>query len=160
MGENAPKVSKGRSQTSSVFIALWSPPQRRNPCASGKTSVIEAPFCKPRKRSSRRNFRAFIRRAEEHRFQRIVFLRQHPNRGIQPAEQAEQLRLRIRHGGGVAFQQYLANLNRPAARTAVTAKPESAASPAWQCLPEAAAFRPFRLIPACLLRIPNARGSG
>jgi hypothetical protein len=28
----APKVSKGRSQTSPVFIALWSPPQRRNPC--------------------------------------------------------------------------------------------------------------------------------
>ena len=28
----APKVSKGRPQTSSVFIALWSRPQARNPC--------------------------------------------------------------------------------------------------------------------------------
>ena len=31
-GSGDPKVSKGRSQTSSVLTALWSPPQRRNPC--------------------------------------------------------------------------------------------------------------------------------
>ena len=31
MGVSTPKVSKGRSQTSSVFIALCSPPQRRFP---------------------------------------------------------------------------------------------------------------------------------
>ena len=31
-----PKVSKGRSRTSSVSIALWSPPQRRNPLLAGK----------------------------------------------------------------------------------------------------------------------------
>jgi hypothetical protein len=36
MGETAPKVSKGRSQTSSVFIALWLLPQERNPCAAIK----------------------------------------------------------------------------------------------------------------------------
>ena len=34
----APKVSKGRSRTSSVSIALWSPPQRRNPLLAEKTS--------------------------------------------------------------------------------------------------------------------------
>jgi hypothetical protein len=38
MGATAPKVSKGRSQTSSVSIALWSPPQRRNPCFQKKSS--------------------------------------------------------------------------------------------------------------------------
>ena len=30
--EATAKGSRGRPQTSSVFIALWSPPQRRNPC--------------------------------------------------------------------------------------------------------------------------------
>ena len=39
MGVTAPKVSKGRSQTSSVFIALWSPPQRRNPLRNRKKKV-------------------------------------------------------------------------------------------------------------------------
>ena len=31
-GSGDPKGSRGRSQTSSVFIAPLSPPQRRNPC--------------------------------------------------------------------------------------------------------------------------------
>ena len=35
--EANPKVSKGRSQTSSVFIALCSPPQRRNPCVTKRS---------------------------------------------------------------------------------------------------------------------------
>ena len=34
----APKVSKGRSQTSSVLTALWSPPQRRFPLQQAKSS--------------------------------------------------------------------------------------------------------------------------
>ena len=40
MGVHAPKVSKGRSQTSSVFIALWSPPQRRNLLLAGKSGYV------------------------------------------------------------------------------------------------------------------------
>ncbi len=49
-GSGDPKVSKGRSQTSSVLTALWSPPQRRNPCLRersamvGKTSRSVAPI--------------------------------------------------------------------------------------------------------------------
>ena len=36
MGVCTAKGCRGRPQTSPVFIALWSPPQRRNPYASGK----------------------------------------------------------------------------------------------------------------------------
>ena len=66
----AAKVSKGRSQ--SPLVA---------PAGAKSMRLFE--------RIRRRVLCPFIRRAEEHRFQRIVFLHQHPNRGIQPAEQAE-----------------------------------------------------------------------
>ena len=39
----APKVSKGRSQTSSVFIALWSRPQARNPCLRKRAALVVRP---------------------------------------------------------------------------------------------------------------------
>ena len=48
MGATAPKVSKGRSQTSSVSIALWSPPQRRNPCVREKAAMVARPAVRSR----------------------------------------------------------------------------------------------------------------
>ena len=39
-GSGDPKVSKGRSQTSSVLTALWSPPQRRNPCLRERPAMV------------------------------------------------------------------------------------------------------------------------
>jgi len=42
-GSGDPKVSKGRSQTSSVFIALWSRPQARNPCLRKRAALVVRP---------------------------------------------------------------------------------------------------------------------
>ena len=39
-GSGDPKVSKGRSQTSSVFIAPSSPPQRRNHCLRARQAMV------------------------------------------------------------------------------------------------------------------------
>ena len=39
-GSGDPKVSKGRSQTSSVLTALCSPPQRRNPCLRARPAMV------------------------------------------------------------------------------------------------------------------------
>ena len=61
------KVSKGRSQTSSVSIALWSLPQERNPCATikfkphgcamrrGRGGDRKAPSSLPQERNPLRN---------------------------------------------------------------------------------------------------------
>ena len=39
-GSGDPKGSRGRSQTSSVFIAPSSPPQRRNPCLRARPAMV------------------------------------------------------------------------------------------------------------------------
>ena len=68
----APKVSKGRSQTSPVFIALWSPPQRRNPCKQkailGEKSV----------------FSPILRLHQHHRPQNTILIRVQTQRRIAP----------------------------------------------------------------------------
>ena len=68
----APKVSKGRSQTSPVFIALWSPPQRRNPCKQkailGEKSV----------------FSPILRLHQRHRPQNAILIRVQTQRRIAP----------------------------------------------------------------------------
>ncbi len=47
-GSGDPKVSKGRSQTSSVFIALWSRPQARNPCLRKRAALVVRPATRSR----------------------------------------------------------------------------------------------------------------
>ena len=42
------KGSRGRPQTSSVFIALLSPPQRRNPCLRKRPAMFERPATRSR----------------------------------------------------------------------------------------------------------------
>ena len=68
----APKVSKGRSQASPVFIALWSPPQRRNPCKQkailGEKSV----------------FSPILRLHQHHRPQNAILIRVQTQRRIAP----------------------------------------------------------------------------
>ena len=68
----APKVSRGRSQTSPVCIALWSPPQRRNPCKQkailGEKSV----------------FSPILRLHQHHRPQDTILIRVQTQRRIAP----------------------------------------------------------------------------
>ena len=68
----APKVSKGRSQTSPVFIALWSPPQRRNPCKQ-KAILGEKAVFSP-----------ILRLHQRHRPQDTILIRVQTQRRIAP----------------------------------------------------------------------------